>query len=206
MCINPQCIKRFRSLQGRNQHYNLRQRCKQHWLNHLRRQESVPNDALNFNESNDVTVLASDLQSDLDTEDEADELQDQHFLVDESPMLWDISEDLNSLDGSTRTSSFIEEFPGAAKVIGKGLNLYARLLQRDEHRTNRDIAGLWYPFAGHVEWQLVKWLSSLQIPMAKIDEFLQMDYVRLKRQRPSNLIVIFDRCKGNHYHFLPQRK
>ena len=71
----------------------------------------------------------------------------------------------------------IEEYPGAGRIKGRGCNTYMQFLMTDEHNEQRSVAGLWYPFSCHEEWQVFQWLSSLHVPMDKIDEFFGLDYV-----------------------------
>ena len=72
----------------------------------------------------------------------------------------------------------IEEYPGAGRIKGRGCNTYTQLLVTDEHNRQRSVAGLWYPFSCHEEWEVFRWLSSLHVPMDKVDEFFHLDYVR----------------------------
>lgn len=72
---------------------------------------------------------------------------------------------------------FVKNFPKAAMVVGKGQNLYSRNIIADEHREKRKIAGPFYPFSGKEDWDIFKWLSSLQVPMEKLDEFFELPYV-----------------------------
>ena len=71
----------------------------------------------------------------------------------------------------------LEEYPGAAIIIGKGHNLYSRIIAADEHHEKRKIAGPFYPFADKEEWETYKWLSSLRVPMEKIDEYFKLPSV-----------------------------
>ena len=72
----------------------------------------------------------------------------------------------------------IEEYPGAGKIKGQVCNTYKQFLVDDEHNKQRSVAGLWYPFSCHEEWQVFRWLSSLRVSMDKVDEFFSLDYVR----------------------------
>ena len=72
----------------------------------------------------------------------------------------------------------VEEYPGAGRIKGQGCNTYTRFLMTDEHNEQRSLAGLWYPFSCHEEWQVFRWLSSLHVSMDKVDEFFSLDYVR----------------------------
>ena len=71
----------------------------------------------------------------------------------------------------------VEEYPGAGRIKGRGCSAYMQLLKVDEHVGQRDIAGLWYPFSCREEWQVFRWLSSLRVPMSKVNEFFNLDYV-----------------------------
>ena len=74
---------------------------------------------------------------------------------------------------------FVEEYQGAAQVIDVGLNLYDQLWESDEHYESRKVGGSYYPFAGDIEWEVVQWLHSLDVPMKKIDRFFELTYVSL---------------------------
>ena len=73
----------------------------------------------------------------------------------------------------------IDEYPGAGRIKGQSCNAYTQFLVNDEHSKQRNVAGLWYPFSCHEEWQVFRWLSSLHVPMDKVDEFFSLDYVCL---------------------------
>ena len=79
--------------------------------------------------------------------------------------------------GAVGNDIVIEEYHGAAIIIGKGQNLYSRIIAADEHHDQRKIAGPFYPFSGQEDWEMYKWLSSLRGPMEKIDEFFKLPYV-----------------------------
>ena len=59
-----------------------------------------------------------------------------------------------------------EEYNGAAKVIGKDKNLFDQLWDNDEYYERRNAGCPYYPFSGPVEWELVQWLQSLDIPIS----------------------------------------
>ena len=71
----------------------------------------------------------------------------------------------------------VEDYPGAALVMDTGPNLYDQLWDSDEHYKYREVGGPYYPFAGHVEWEVVQWLNSLDVPMEKINGFFDLTYV-----------------------------
>ena len=87
----------------------------------------------------------------------------------------------------------VEEYPGAAIIIGDGQNLYSRIIAADEHSEKRKIAGPFYPFSGQKDWEMYKWLSSLRGPMEKIDEFFRLPYVYFSLLLPMTLCLFFCR-------------
>ena len=86
------------------------------------------------------------------------------------------NEDLFSRAGD-RLDVFVEEFHGAAQIIGAGPSLYDQLWDSDKYYECRKLGGPYYPFAGKVEWEVVQWLNSLDVPMEKIDCFFDLSYV-----------------------------
>ena len=74
---------------------------------------------------------------------------------------------------------FVEEYHGAAQVKDTGPNLYDQLWDSDEYYEHRKLGGPYYPFSGYVEWEVVQWLNSLDVPMEKVDRFFDPDYVSL---------------------------
>lgn len=42
----------------------------------------------------------------------------------------------------------------------------------------RKQGGPYYPFSGAMEWELVEWLQTLDVPMERIDQFFKLAYVR----------------------------
>ena len=93
------------------------------------------------------------------------------------------NEDFFSRAGN-RSDVFVEEFHGAAQIIGVGPSLYDQLWDSDKYFECRKLGGPYYPFAGQVEWEVVQWLNSLDVPMEKIDQFFDLSYVSLM-QLPS---------------------
>ena len=72
---------------------------------------------------------------------------------------------------------FVEEYQGAAQILDKGPNLYDQLWESDDHFESRKVGGPYYPFSGEIEWEVVQWLHSLDVPMKKIDSFFELLYV-----------------------------
>lgn len=89
------------------------------------------------------------------------------------------------LDGSSEpisileSSTIVEEYLGAAKVIEERKNLFTQIWEDDELHESRKIGGPYYPFSGYMEWEMVEWLHSLHVPMEKIDRFFELAYVSL---------------------------
>ena len=95
--------------------------------------------------------------------------------------------------GTVGNDIVIEEYHGAAIIIGDGQNLYSRIIAADEHSEKRKIAGPFYPFSGQKDWEMYKWLSSLRGPMEKIDEFFRLPYVNFSLLLPMTLCLFFYR-------------
>lgn len=72
----------------------------------------------------------------------------------------------------------VEEFTGAARVYGECKNLYTQIWESDELFEQRRKSGPFYPFSGAMEWEMVEWLQTLNVPMERIDHFLGLSYVR----------------------------
>ena len=79
--------------------------------------------------------------------------------------------------GDPRPSVVVEEYPGAAEVIEDQKDLYAQIWEADELFDSRKTGGPYYPFSGAIEWEVVEWLHSLNVPMKKVNEFLRLNYV-----------------------------
>ena len=81
-----------------------------------------------------------------------------------------------------RLDVFVEvEYHGAAQVEHTGPNLYDQLWDSDEYYEHRKLGGPYYPFSVYVEWEVVQWLNSLDVPMEKIDRFFDLTYVSLMK-------------------------
>ena len=72
----------------------------------------------------------------------------------------------------------VEEYPGAAQIIDESKDLYSQIWEGDKLYESRKIGGPFYPFSGFMEWEVVEWLHSLNVPMERIDCFFKLDYVR----------------------------
>ena len=71
----------------------------------------------------------------------------------------------------------VEEYPGAAQIINESKNLYTQIWESDKLYESRKIGGPFYPFSGLMEWEVVEWLHSLDVPMERIDRFFELEYV-----------------------------
>ena len=87
--------------------------------------------------------------------------------------------DLRSAEliGAAEPAITAKEYPGAAQAVGESKNLYAQIWESDKLYESRKIGGAFYPFSGVMEWEVVEWLHSLDIPMEKIDHFFELEYV-----------------------------
>ena len=72
----------------------------------------------------------------------------------------------------------VEEYPEAAQIIDESKDLYSQIWEGDKLYESRKIGGPFYPFSGFMEWEVVEWLHSLDVPMERIDRFFKLDYVR----------------------------
>ena len=103
-----------------------------------------------------------------------------HDITEVPSMSETMNEDLFS-QKHNRLDVFVEEYNGAAQVKDTGPNLYDQLWDSDEYYGHRMLGGPYYPFSGYVEWEVVQWLNSLDVPMEKIDRFFDLDYVSLMK-------------------------
>ena len=87
--------------------------------------------------------------------------------------------DLRSAEVINATESLIsvEEYPGAAQVISESRNLFTQIWESDKLYDSRGVGGPFYPFSGLMEWEVVEWLHSLDVPMERIDRFFELEYV-----------------------------
>ena len=72
----------------------------------------------------------------------------------------------------------VEEYPEAAQIIDVSKDLYSQIWEGDKLYGSRKIGGPFYPFSGFMEWEVVEWLHSLDVPMERIDRFFKLNYVR----------------------------
>ena len=85
--------------------------------------------------------------------------------------------DLFSQMDDLKSHVLMENHHGAAQVVDTGPNLFDQLWDSDEYYECRKLGGPYYPFAGYIEWEVVQWLNSLDVPMEKIDRFFNLSYV-----------------------------
>lgn len=182
-CAYTFCAKTFRTERGRSAHYGsaegrFHERAA---TGSLKRKLSDYDDASHVPSANrnsptlEGETTANDLQDIKLDQLEVDD--DLGFLTD-SPLILDTASEDSRFSDASANSLFVENYLGAADIIGTGPNMYAQRLEADsEHSEARQVIGVWYPFAGRAEWELAKWLNSAHLSMNKVDEFLRLDYV-----------------------------
>lgn len=85
------------------------------------------------------------------------------------------SEHSDNDDDDENEDLFEVFFEGSGTIYGKTDPPFATYLsEQRENGTN-----IYYPFSGAREWELVVWLHETRLPLAKIDDFLRLDYVRI---------------------------
>lgn len=70
-----------------------------------------------------------------------------------------------------------KRFPGAGKVFGKGSDILTSITESDEFRVQRK-TNLYFPFSCKMEWEVAKWLSTLNVSISQADAFFKLEYVR----------------------------
>ena len=179
-CAYSFCKKTFRSERGRNAHYKSEEG-KYHNAGErqgLKRKFSLLDDSKcpsEDEESSDLPV--SEAESLIDFTGGNND-KDQDFLA-ESPLLLDGSSEDSHLSGVSTSTIYVEEYPGAAEILGEGLNIWEQRLEEDKYSENRKVAR-WYPFAGEAEWKTAEWLNAAPLSMQDIDSFLKLDFVSLQ--------------------------
>ena len=113
--------------------------------------------------------------SNLNDETNTDVLQVDHGNFTSLP--WGV--DLRPADAISEAELIItvEEFTGAAHIFDECKNLYTHIWENDGLYEKRKQGGPYYPFSGAMEWEVVEWLQTLDVPMERIDHFFQLDYV-----------------------------
>ena len=92
-------------------------------------------------------------------------------------------------------SVYVEEYSGAAEVLSQQRNLYAELWEKDKLYESRKVGGAHYPFSGHEEWEMVKFLNPLTVK--QVNEFLKQPYVRFSIfPQTVILMLVFRLCAG----------
>lgn len=79
---------------------------------------------------------------------------------------------------TAESSKFVEEYLGAAEATEECKDLFSQIWEADKCYGSRTIGGPHYPFSGSMEWEVVEWLHSLDVPVDRIDRFFELDYVR----------------------------
>ena len=94
-----------------------------------------------------------------------------------------------------RPSVYVEEYSGAAEVLSQQRNLYTEIWEKDKLYESRKVGGAHYPFSGHEEWEMVKFLNPLTVK--QVNEFLKQPYVRFSIfPQTVILMLVFRLCAG----------
>ena len=176
---------------GRAKHLGMSAICKRWWVEYqgaLRKtiRQLSPNETSSEVGSDEYAYVPDgcdeDIPMELDQESEGS-------LGHETCCTWDAEEaeftsspsgiDLRSAEVINATESLIsvEEYPGAAQVISESKNLFTQIWESDKLYDSRGVGGPFYPFSGLMEWEVVEWLHSLDVPMERIDRFFELEYV-----------------------------
>ena len=129
--------------------------------------------------SSDAGFDNSQIRDDMEVDISGPELQGWEQPEEEIPGISESAGENLNLQTGDKPDIFAEYYHGAARIIDTGPNLFDQLWDSDEHYECRKLGGPFYPFAGHIEWEVVQWLSSLDVPMEKIDQFFNLSYVSL---------------------------
>ena len=181
-CAYSFCKKTFRTERGRNSHYKSEEG-KFHNVKEskgLKRKFSAIDDSKypsEDKESSDLLAPEDEALIDFTVVNDNDS-EDQDPFAEGTLILEGASEDLHLSDISTG-NVYVEEYPGAAKIFGKSLNICEQRLEADEYSENRKIAR-WYPFSNEADWKTAEWLNSAPLSMNDIDAFLKLDFVSLQ--------------------------
>ena len=103
------------------------------------------------------------------------EAEDAEFTS--SPSGIELHSDSAVLADATESLISVEEYPGASQVISESQNLFTQIWESDKLYDSRGVGGPFYPFSGLMEWEVVEWLHSLDVPMERIDRFFELEYV-----------------------------
>jgi hypothetical protein len=87
-----------------------------------------------------------------------------------------------SPDGSDADAGFdfIEDFPGEAGTPGKVEKTVFEKIRLTQETP-------WYPFTGHTEWELARWLMTSGVSQNNRESFLKLPIVRTCRQMCGHL-------------------
>ena len=196
-CGRPDCRKKFVTLAGRSKHINHNESCRKWWLLRIvsRKVERPPyetsseiasdEECFRLDESENLMMENGNPFSITDLHDDSSLLRENHCTLERgtSPAV------ISGIDIIT------EEYNGAAKVIGKDKNLFDQLWDNDKCYEWRNAGCPYYPFSGPVEWELVQWLQSLDIPMNKLDKFFTLNYVSSSEFRSGLGILMLYRSR-----------
>lgn len=107
------------------------------------------------------------------------ENEDAHTEDDHQPPLPDLDELPDNDEAEEREAEDEEDDPAEIELFPRAGEAKSRFQSRFKHLADdfrQKDGGLFHPFKNAAEFQIVKWLNSL--PMARVDEFLQLEYVR----------------------------
>jgi hypothetical protein len=163
VCSGP-CYRSFPTTRALVAHRLNRTECRERWdafLHNLKPEgESSEDEA-----TNPPADLSSHPNSDnSESESESDSSEEEVPLP--MPMEPQATNDDNDYE---------QTFPGAGRILSQGIPPFLEWRQKQESLGR----SLHYPFAGPKEWRLVCWLHASRLPQSRINEFLQLEYVRL---------------------------
>ena len=148
---------------GRSKHLQLVKKCGKWWEIRSAQIDERPASDASSEPSSDTGLdnpqVNEDIEIDMNESELYKEWEQPTRKV--SSVLETTDEGLVSRTGDKLDDTCIEDYHGAALVVDAGPNLYDQLWDSDEYYEYREVGGPYYPFAGHVEWEVVQWLNSL---------------------------------------------
>ena len=189
--MRPDCRMKFVTMAGRAKHLGMSAMCKRWWVeyqNALKKavRELSPDESSSEIGSDEYVCSPNgcdeDIPMELDQEWEGSLSYETCFTQDAEEAEFTSSPsgiDLRSAEVINAAESLIsvEEYPGASQVISESQNLFTQIWESDKLYDSRGVGGPFYPFSGLMEWEVVEWLHSLDVPMERIDRFFELEYV-----------------------------
>jgi hypothetical protein len=86
------------------------------------------------------------------------------------------------ISGEVPGGFFVEEYPGAAKIVSQTGTTFMDDFDADIHAGERQ-KNIFYPFASRDEWQIASYLLRSGLSMSAIDDFLSLELVSCTVQR-----------------------